>query len=167
MQNTAFFIPKSSYNKNMIYLGSDHRGFELKEKIKTALEAESLELQDVGALRYEKTDDYVDFAKAAAEKVAENPEKNKAILICGSGHGMDVVANKYKGVRSVLVFNTGVAVQSREHENANILVLASDWLEEEEAIEIVKVWLATDFTGEERHVRRLRKIEEIEKQNFK
>lgn len=154
-------------SKYMLYVAADHRGFELKEKIKSALEAEGLELEDVGAFSYDKTDDYVDFAKAAAEKVAENPEKNKAILICGSGHGMDVVANKYKGVRSALVFNTEVAVQSREHENANVLVLASDWLEEDEAIEIAKVWLATDFTGEERHVRRLRKIEEIERQNFK
>ncbi|MDP3710839.1 MAG: RpiB/LacA/LacB family sugar-phosphate isomerase [bacterium] len=151
----------------MIYLGADHRGFELKEKIKMAMEAEGLELQDVGAFGYEKTDDYVDFAKAAAEKVVENPKKNKAILICGSGHGMDMMANKYKGVRSALAFNTEVAIQSREHEDANVLVLASDWLEDEEAIEILKVWLRTEFTGEERHVRRLKKIEEIEKQNFK
>jgi len=78
-----------------------------------------------------------------------------------------MVANKYKGIRAALVFNEKVAIQSREHEDANILVLASDWIKAHEAKVIIKAWLETKFSGEERNVRRIKKIGEIEKKNFK
>ncbi len=151
----------------MIYLAADHRGFQLKEELKKYLIEQGHEIEDLGALEYNKEDDYPDFAIAAAEKIAENPSAHRGILICGSGHGVDMVANKYKGVRAALVFNRRVAAQSREHEDANILVLASDWLESEEAKDIVTVWLAKPFSGAERHVRRLKKMEEIEDKNFR
>ncbi len=151
----------------MIYLAADHRGLKLKEAIKKFLEDEDLSFEDVGAFIYEEKDDYVDFAKTALEKIGADIKNNKGVFLCGSGHGMDMVANKYKGMRSAMAFNTEVAIQSREHEDANVLVLASDWLEEDEATEIVKIWLETPFTGEERHVRRLKKMGEIEQNNFK
>ena len=151
----------------MIYIGADHQGFELKEDLKNFLKSRGQETEDLGALAYDEDDDYVDFARAVAEKVAENPELNKGILICGSGHGVDITANKFRGVRAALAFNSQVAAQSREHDDANVLVLASDWLRAEEAQDIAAVWLGKEFSGEDRHVRRLKKIGEIEKINFK
>ncbi len=151
----------------MIYLAADHRGFELKEQIKAFLAKIGHNIEDVGAFTYTQNDDYVDFARTAAEKISQNPEVDKGIFLCGSGHGMDMVANKYKGIRAVLCFNKEVAKQSREHEDANVLVLAADWISPDAAEEIVSTWLSTDFTGEERNVRRLGKIKEMEGLNFK
>ena len=151
----------------MIYLAADHRGFLLKEELKKFLIDSGFEVKDAGALSYDKADDYVDFSRAAAEEIAKSPERDRGIFLCGSGHGMANVADKFKGLRAALAFNKDVAIQSREHENANVLILASDWLSPEEAKEIVLVWLKTPFSGEERHARRINKIQEIEEQNFK
>jgi len=151
----------------MIYLAADHRGFLLKEELKKFLADSGFEVKDVGALSYNKSDDYVDFAREAAEKIVKSPERDRGIFICGSGHGMTMVADKYKGLRAALVFNKEVAIQSREHDDANILVFAADWITVEEAKEIALIWLKTTFSGEERHVRRLNKIKELEEKNFK
>ena len=150
----------------MIYLAADHRGFALKEALKPFLANQGYEVKDFGALTLDIADDYPDFASAAVEALVLDPE-GVAILSCGSGHGMDMLANKYKGIRSALAFNAHVAKQSREHENSNVLVLPSDWMKETEAKDIVKIWLAAEFTDDERHRRRLQKILEIEKINFK
>lgn len=154
------------YNESMIYLGADHRGFQLKEELKKYLSDNGLEMEDIGAFEYDKDDDYPDFASLAAEKVSANPANDKAIVICGSGHGVDMVANKFRNVRAALCFNRQIAAQSREHEDANVLVLASDWLSLEEAKDIINVWLASNFDGADRNIRRLRKIQEIEGKNF-
>jgi len=151
----------------MIYLGSDHRGFQLKEAIKTFLIQKEYQVEDLGAFEFNKDDDYPDFASVVAQKVSEKPNENKGILLCGSGHGVDMVANKLKGVRSALGFNRQVAAQSREHEDANVLVLPADWVDELTAKDIVGVWLAKQFDGAERNIRRLGKISVIEKDNFK
>lgn len=152
---------------SMIYLAADHRGFLLKEEIKRYLLGLGVEVKDAGPEQLVSTDDYVDYAEAACVKIVKNTSLHKGILLCGSGHGLDMVANKYKGIRAALCFNEKVAVQSREHENTNVLILASDWVKAAEAKAIIKVWLETKFTGEERHVRRLKKIEKIEERNFK
>ena len=125
----------------MIYLGSDHRGFQLKEAIKTFLIQKEYQVEDLGAFEFNKDDDYPDFASVVAQKVSEKPNENKGILLCGSGHGVDMVANKLKGVRSALGFNRQVAAQSREHEDANVLVLPADWVDELTAQDIVGAWL--------------------------
>lgn len=151
----------------MIYLGTDHRGFQLKEELKKYLIEQGFEIEDLGALEYNKDDDYPDFAAAVAAMVAENPSIHRGILLCGSGHGVDIVANKFSGVRAALCWNRQVAAQSREHEDVNVLVLASDWLDPAEVKDIVTVWLGKSFSGEERHIRRLNKIREIEERNFK
>lgn len=151
----------------MIYIGSDHRGFLLKEEIKRFLSGVGEDVKDAGPEKLDPADDYVDYASAACEKVSQNPQMHKGILICGSGHGMDIVANKYKGIRAVVGFNEKVAVQSRVHEDANVLVLPSDWIKAAGARQIVKSWLETKFTDEERHARRLKKIAAIEDANFK
>lgn len=151
----------------MIYLAADHRGISHKNGIRHYLEVSGYEVKDIGAHDFDEKDDYVDFAEVALAEIIKDPKKNKGIFLCGSGHGMDIVANKYKGIRAVLGFNADVARQSRGHEDANVLVLPADWLQETEVNEIAKTWLETDFTGEERHVRRLKKIEEVERENFK
>lgn len=151
----------------MIYLGADHRGFQLKEKLKEYLIQQGHEVEDLGAFEYDQQDDYPDFSRAVAAKVAENPESNRGILVCGSGHGMDMVANKFKNVRSAICWNRQVAAQSREHEDANVLVLPSDHVDEAEAKDIALVWLGKQFDGAERNIRRLGKIADTETANFK
>ncbi len=152
----------------MLYLAADHRGFQLREILKRFLSEElHVPLIDVGAHEQTLDDDYVDFAKSALEEIVKDPVNHKGIFICGSGHGMDMVANKYKGIRAALGFNADVARQSREHENTNVLVLASDWLKEDEAKKIVKIWLESEFSGVERHIRRIDKISAIEEKNFR
>jgi len=151
----------------MIYLAADHRGFQLKEELKKYLIDQGYEVEDMGALMYDPEDDYVDFARLASEKIIEDSLVNHGIFLCGSGHGMDVVANKYKGLRAALCFNAQVAAQSRTHDDVNVLVLAADWITPEQAKDIVTVWLEKSFSGGERHVRRLKKIEEIEERNLK
>lgn len=150
----------------MIYLAADHRGFKFKEEIKKFLSERGYEAEDVGAHEYTPDDDYIDFARAASEKILVSPALHKGIFICGSGHGVDMVANKYKDIRAALCFNETVAVQSRQHEDANVLVLPADWLSIQEAKNIVNMWLITGFPGEERNVRRLAKMQEIEEKNF-
>jgi ribose 5-phosphate isomerase B len=144
----------------VVYLGADHRGFELKEKVKAWLQMWNIEYQDLGNDHLDPDDDYVDFAKDVAKEVAEGREQG--ILMCGSGHGMSIVANKFPHVRSVLVWDVDLARQGREHEGANVMVLPADYLDYGQAKKIVKVWLETKYSNDERHRRRLRKIEKIE-----
>lgn len=148
----------------MIFLGADHRGFELKELLKKRLEDEGLEVTDLGADVLNPTDDYVDFAEKVATAVSEN-ENSFGVLLCGSGAGVDIVANKFNGIRSALVQDIQRAKQSREHEDANVLSLPSDILDEEGAFEITKAFIETPFSGEQRHIRRLKKMEVIEEEN--
>ena len=145
----------------MIYLGADHRGFELKEKLKVFLKEEGYEFEDLGNHTLDPTDDYPDFGAKVAKKVSEDPINDRGILLCGLGVGMDIVANKFKGIRSAVIWsdNEALVKQSRQHDDSNILALPADHLTEEQAKKIVKLWLETPFSGEERHIRRLRKIE--------
>ena len=107
----------------MIYLGTDHRGFKLKEKIKEWLSEWGHEFEDLGNTVYDKGDDYPDFASAVARKVTENPRENRGILLCGSGVGMDIAANKFKGVRSALVWSDDeeLVKHSRLDDGTNVL----------------------------------------------
>lgn len=147
----------------MIYLGADHGGYLLKEEIKKLLRDLAYDHEDLGAERLDPADDYPDFAAKVAERVSQNPETHRGILFCRSGVGMAIVANKFKGVRSAQVFTEEMAKKSREDDNANVLSLAADYLEPDEAKKIVKIWLETSFSGGERHKRRLGKIEELDK----
>ena len=147
----------------IIYLATDHAGFNLKEKIKQFLTELGYETQDFGAFSFEPTDDYPDFAALVARKVSLDPENSRGILICGSGVGMDIVANRFANVRSVLASNPEQAEDSRIDDNTNILSLAADFLTENEAKKILTIWLQTDFSEEERFRRRLEKIDKIGK----
>lgn len=148
----------------MIYLGADHRGFELKEKLRQRLIDEGYKVTDLGNDHLDPGDDYVDFSKKVAEAVVGEPQ-NRGILLCGSGAGVDIVANKIDGVRSALVDDIHQAIQAREHEDANVLSLPADKLDLEQTYPIVEAFLKTGFSNEKRHARRIEKIEEIEEGN--
>ncbi|MEK9182170.1 MAG: RpiB/LacA/LacB family sugar-phosphate isomerase [Patescibacteria group bacterium] len=143
----------------MIYLGADHRGYNLKEEIKKFLTESGYDFEDMGNFKHDTDDDYTDFAKLVAEKVSQNPEKDKGILICGSGVGVDITANKFKGVRSALADDIETAKQSREHDDTNVLSLPANEVDFDLAKKIVSAWLSTPFSDREKYKRRVDKME--------
>jgi ribose 5-phosphate isomerase B len=143
-----------------VYIGADHRGFKLKEKIKGWLSTWGYECQDLGNDKYENEDDFVDFAIDLAEKVSSR--KNKGILICGSGVGMSIAANKVKGIRAALCTSEKQTRLAREEDNANVLCLSADFVDEETNQKIIETFLETIFSGDERYFRRLNKIKSYE-----
>jgi len=142
----------------MIYLGTDHRGYNLKEELKKFLEQEKIKFQDLGNLEYNEKDDYPDFAKKVAEKVSSNSKKDKGILICGTGIGMSIVANKFKEVRAGLCLSGYMAKRAVEEDDINILCLAADITDTGTSEKIIKEWLKAKFKNEERYKRRIKKI---------
>lgn len=145
-----------------IYIGADHRGFRLKEEIKRFLSEQGYQVTDMGNTRLEATDDYPDFVGAAAGEVSRNYENAKGIVICGSGIGASVVANRFPHVRAGLAFTPDQAFDGRNDDDTNMLVLGANYLDKDAALKIVSVWLGTPFSGEERHARRIGKIEAME-----
>lgn len=143
----------------MIYIGADHRGYNLKEDIKKFLTESGYCFEDMGNFKHNPSDDYTDFAKLVAGKVSQNPVTNSGILICGSGVGVDITANKFHGVRSALADDVETAKQSREHIDANVLSLPADEVGFDLAKKIIKIWLSTPFSNGEKHRRRINKIE--------
>ena len=144
-----------------VALAADHAGFELKEKIAAYLEQEGFKILDLGTHNEEPVD-YPDFARAIG-KALQQREADRGILICGSGVGACVAANKMSTIRAGLCHDTYSAHQGVEHDNINVLCLGARIIGEELARELVSAFLAASFTGEERHVRRLAKIEALEK----
>jgi ribose 5-phosphate isomerase B len=147
-----------------IGLACDHGGFELKEELKAFLKSTGVEPIDMGSFNEESVD-YPDLGVLVAEKVSRG-EVERGILICGTGIGMSIVANKFPGVRAALVNDLYSARCSREHNDANILVIGGRIIGREVAREIVKIWLSTPFAGG-RHQRRIDKITALEKQKMK
>lgn len=145
-----------------IYLGSDHAGFQLKEKLKVWLLKKKINFVDLGNTKLDKKDDYPDYAKKVSKAVVE--EKSKGILFCGSGQGMCMVANKIKGVRAGVVTNLREARLIREHNNANVLCLSGWEMKDQLAYRIVNKFLNTKFSKNVRHKRRVNKIKKMEKE---
>lgn len=166
-----------------VYLATDHAGFELKEKVKKYLEDLKYDVVDCGALEFDKNDDYPDFISKAADRVSQDPEDSRGIIFGSSGQGEAMVANKFKNVRCAVFYTPVVPAHNvdfsgrtssdpfemirltREHNDANILSLGAKILKEEDALKAVKLWLKAPFTKEERHARRIKKIEDIEAMN--
>lgn len=146
----------------MIYLGADHGGFALKEQLKTWLTDWQLAFTDLGATVLDPADDYPDFALAVAQAVATAPAEHRGILACRSAAGVVIAANKVKSIRAVAPLTAQAAQHSREHNDANVIGLSGDWLDETTAKAIVQTWLQTPFSGEARHQRRLDKITQFE-----
>jgi ribose 5-phosphate isomerase B len=143
-----------------IGIGSDHAGFELKEDLRKYLAEQNIEVEDLG-VKSESPADYPDIGAAVAEKVARG-EFDRGILICGTGLGMSIVANRFAGVRATLCHDTYTARMSREHNDSNLLVLGGRLTGKGLAREILKVWLESRFQGGN-HERRLGKIKSLER----
>jgi RpiB/LacA/LacB family sugar-phosphate isomerase len=148
----------------IVYLGADHRGFVLKEKIKAWLEAWDYKFSDLGAFKYNTQDDYPLYAEKVGSIVGSQ-KAARGILICGSGVGMAIAANKLDGVRAAIGKSSQQIRKAREDDDMNILVLAADFTPKKEVQKIVKNFLATKFLGEARHKRRLQEIKRIEANN--
>ena len=163
-----------------VYLATDHAGFGLKNKVKEFLTKEGYEVEDFGALEFDKNDDYPDFISKAAEAVSNDPENSRGVIFGSSGQGEAMVANKYKSIRCAVFYTPVIPAHNvdvsgrksedqfemirltREHNDANMLSLGAKILKEEDAIKAVELWLKAPFTGEERHARRIEKIKKLE-----
>ncbi len=148
----------------MIAIGSDHGGYKLKEEIKRYLDEKDISYDDKGTFSEESVD-YPNIAKAVAKDVS-NKKADIGILVCRSGIGMSIVANKFKNVRCAVCYQEQTAKFSRMHNNANMLALGADYITTNEAICIIRQFLATEFEGG-RHEARVNLISEIEKENMK
>ena len=148
----------------MIAIGSDHGGYKLKEEIKKYLDEKEIKYIDCGCISEDRVD-YPDIAKLVAEKV-QNKECEEGIVICRSGIGMSIVANKFKGIRCAKCNDEEEARLSRAHNDSNVLALGADYIETDKAIRMVRMWISTEFEGG-RHQERVKLIDEIEKENMK
>ena len=140
-----------------VALGADHGGFPLKGEVADLLRQAGHELLDLGAHSYDAGDDYPDFAKAVAEAVGEG-RAERGVIICGSGVGASIAANKFRGVRAGLCHDTYSAHQGVEHDDMNVLCLGARIIGPATAFELVRAFLSARFSGEERHARRLAKV---------
>jgi ribose 5-phosphate isomerase B len=140
-----------------VYLGSDHAGFELKQRLIDHLSAQGHDAVDCGAHVYDAEDDYPAFIIAAALSVAAEPG-SLGIVIGGSGNGEAMAANKVRGIRCALAFSDDTARLAREHNDANVVSLGARMYDENSALRFVDIFLSTPFSGEERHVRRLAEL---------
>ena len=153
-----------------IFIGTDHAGYVLKEKLVSSLKAAGYEVHDKGAYEYNEHDDYPDFIIPVAKEVSKDPNNVKGIIIGATGQGEAIVANRFPNVRAVVYYGevpcvvddeADIIVRSREHNNSNILSLGARFLTEETMMKAVRQWLETPYSGSERHVRRLAKIDKI------
>jgi len=147
---------------NMIYVGADHRGFEMKAAINAWLKGRGYEFEDVGAFKYEHDDDYADYAIDVAQRVAQAPDKHRGVVICGSGVGVEVAANKVKGIRCGLGFEPDQVHAARKDDNMNVLALAADNVTEDEGLALLERFLETEFVETDRYLRRVEKIKRYE-----
>lgn len=144
-----------------VYLATDHGGYELKETLKSWLKKIGYKAEDMGAFSVDPSDDYPDFIVPLARKISQEPD-SLGIISGRSGNGEAIAANKIKGIRAAVCLNGEMARKARQHNNANILSLGADYMSVDEAKNIVKTFLETPFSNEERHVRRIEKITAIE-----
>lgn len=154
-----------------IFIGTDHAGYVLKDKLLTSLKGAGHEVIDKGAFEYNEDDDYPDFVIPVAREVSKNPDKVRGIIIGATGEAEAIAANKFPHTRAVVFYGKSksvvddeadIIVRSREHNDANILILGARYLDEETMMNAVNLWLATPFSREEKHIRRMAKVNAIQ-----
>jgi len=152
-----------------IFIAADHRGFELKNKLIEYLQEKNIRVEDMGNYQYDPEDDYPDFAKKVAQAVLQNPKDFLGIVICGSGVGVSIVVNRFKGIRCALGFYEDQVKHAKENDHINILALASDYFKNEneengsgleQAKKLVDIFINTSPKMEEKYLRRIQKIDE-------
>lgn len=158
-------------HKPTIYIGTDHAGFELKQKIIPFVQNLGYTVHDCGAFKFEEGDDYPDYISLVAKAVALNPEKNIGIILGGSGQGEAMVANRYPNVRAMVFYGNpnlfsknDIIILGREHNDSNILSLGARFLKTKQAEAAIEEWLTTNFSNKERHKRRIKKIERVSRE---
>ena len=153
-----------------IFIGTDHAGYVLKEELVKSLKAQGYEVVDKGALEYNESDDYPDFVIPAASEVSKDPDNARGIILGATGQGEAIAANKFPHVRAVVYYGKArsvvddeadIIVRSRQHNNSNVLSLGARYLTEDEMLTAVNLWLKTPYTNDERHIRRLAKIDAV------
>ena len=146
-----------------IYIGSDHAGFEMKQKLVTYCNELGHSVHDLGPKHFEREDDYPDTIAPVARKVAADPKGSVGIVLGYSGTGEAIIANRFRGIRAANFYGGTMEIirLSREHNDANILSLGAGFLNDELAKQAVKLWLDTKFSGQERHARRIEKIDYV------
>lgn len=152
---------KKNYMGMKIFIGADHRGFELKGLILDWLRSQKFQVQDCGAYKLDPNDDYPQFAEEVADKVSEE-DNSRGILICGSGVGVDIVANKIEGIRCGLGFEVDQVKKAREDDDINVLAISSGATNYDKAIELVKIFLQTGYNSTPNHERRIEEISSLD-----
>lgn len=143
-----------------IYLGADHRGYQLKDELMTWLRGRQIPFTDFGAMSYDAEDDFNDYAKKVAQAIINNPDADDfGILLCGSGQGMAMQANRYKGIRAAICHDTIEAMETRGHNNANVLCISADQ-DAVKIFDIINAFLDAKPLEEEKYQRRCRKLDE-------
>ena len=153
----------STHTPTTVFIAADHGGFAAKQKIVSTLEGE-FTIKDLGAPALDPDDDFTPYAQRVAESVVATPG-SMGILLCRSGGGMVMAANKIDGIRAALAWEEKVARESRDDNDANVLALPNDYVSSEELIKIARAWLTTPFSGEARHARRIDEIAQLEENN--
>ena len=145
-----------------IYIGADHNGFEFKKQLTDFLKRSGYETVDVGSETLDSGDDFPQFAgKAVTSLLADHDPDSRAVLICGSGQGMCIAANRFKGIRAAICWNVAEARASRNDDDSNVLCLSSRYLSLDETTPIITTWLHTPFAGAVRFKRRIRQLDEL------
>lgn len=143
-----------------IFIGTDHRGFDLKNKLMEYLQEKNIRIEDMGNYSYDPLDDYTDFATKVAQAVRQNPTEFLGIVICGSGIGASIMVNRYKGVRCALAFEPSQVKHGRENDHINVISVPAEYINFEQAKQIVDIFLNTPVKKEEKYFRRIRKLDE-------
>jgi ribose 5-phosphate isomerase B len=144
-----------------VHIGTDHAGFELKNRLIEVFGAKGFDMVDHGAFAFDPQDDYVEFCTATGEAVVAE-EGSLGVVIGGSGNGENIAANKVAGVRCALVWNEATAQLARQHNDANVVAIGARQHTEDEVVRFVELFLAEPFSGDERHARRIRKVSDYE-----
>lgn len=147
-----------------VFIATDHRGFELKNKLVEYLQEKNIRVEDFGNYRLDPLDDYPDFAQKVAQAVQQNPQENLGIVICGSGIGVSIAVNRFKQIRCGLALNTQQVQHGRENDYTNILAIASDYTDFETAKKYIDIFLSTRPKSDEKYIRRGNKLDIIPSQ---
>ncbi|MEK7078633.1 MAG: RpiB/LacA/LacB family sugar-phosphate isomerase [Patescibacteria group bacterium] len=144
-----------------IFIAADHRGFELKNKIIEYLHEKNTRIEDLGNYQYDPQDDYPDFARKVSQAVLQNTKEFFGIVICGSGVGVSIVANRFPGIRCAIGFKKEQVIHARENDSVNVLALPSDYIDFEITKELIDVFLKTHPKQEEKYTRRIKELDTI------
>jgi ribose 5-phosphate isomerase B len=145
-----------------VFVGADHAGFNLKSAVMAHLSKRAIDVEDDGDAQLDPNDDYPQFAYMVVTKVLGSEDDDpRGILLCGSGQGMCIAANRVRGIRAALCWSEDIARETRNDNDTNVLCIPARTLSEEDALKIIDVWLDTSFSGAARHVRRIHEIEQL------